>query len=298
LASVFAWTAPVLALCWGAQARAQSDGAVEGEMIVWSTSRSQSAAEEQLRLFGVFRTPLAPVIEVSGPTVLESSKVRGLRPGAYVVALGICSKEEVRFPLRIFQALYPDVTAHTVKYKPTGNGDDLPCPTPRSAGNDDSGGPVPWRLATPGRAPMRDLALVELPFSAGPEGRSADLRVSLLLVDARKRALIDATEYRPPSERAQVRPAAVNPRGLSFQVAYEDPGCESGEGRFVRWGANVTVTVAGRSVQTSREVTRLKEGRCGGGGESRIADAPASVPAKVEAAHESKIEALPDLPLR
>ncbi len=268
----------------GAQARAQADGEgagpIRGDVVIWASARSASAAGEQLRELQHLLAPLAPFLRAPGAAVVESARLEGLKPGAFVVTLGICRADKVGPALKVFRALRPEVASKAVTYRPAAGDPDLPCPAasaPSQGGEDAS----PWQPGTPAVTSAGSLRFIGLPFSRPGEAAAdvasshAGLSVLFLLVDLRKRALVDSAEYRPPTEAVVVRAFVATPRGLALKVEYADPPCDGRSERFVLWRAEVTASNAGAAVRLEEAaLTRLREGACGD------ADAPEAVPAR------------------
>src|SRR5262249_18500364 len=90
--------------------------ALDGQMIVWSGGRTEAEAQSQLQGFARYASALKDFIDVT-PVVVESATVEGLKPGFFVVALGVCDENAVSFPVKIFQAIEPAVYTRQVHYK-------------------------------------------------------------------------------------------------------------------------------------------------------------------------------------
>src|SRR5215213_1456019 len=84
---------------------------VPASMLIWSTSKSQAEAEASV---AAFRTASAewPYFKWDGewPQIVDSAKVKGLKGGSFVVALGVCFPPEGEPLSKALKVLAPDVT--------------------------------------------------------------------------------------------------------------------------------------------------------------------------------------------
>jgi hypothetical protein len=124
---------------------------LDGQMIIWSGGRTQVEAEAQLHGFERYAAALKDFIDVT-PVIVESVTVEGLKPGFFVVALGLCDEKAVRFPLKLFQAIEPAVYPRQVHYGAKEAADAPECPSPLQVATSGSDEPVYWELGEPVRS--------------------------------------------------------------------------------------------------------------------------------------------------
>jgi len=241
---------------------------LDGQMIIWSGGRTEAEAQTQLKGFERYAAALKDFIDVK-PVVVESASVEGLKPGFFVVALGVCDENAVSFPLKLFQAVEPAVYTRQVHYGAKEAADAPECPSPvqiASNGNDD---PVYWQLGEPVRSVTGGAKLVALPFTYNwqEQGDFAreyfEVRMQLLLAGA-NRALLDSQQYPSPSDAARLKSANVSGSSIDWELDYADPPCSPSGDRFVAWIRSFSaVTRAGKIVVAKGAPRRTKSGGCG-----------------------------------
>jgi hypothetical protein len=269
-----------LALVTGAASAAppakEAGSKVEGELLVWSGGKTRAEAEFQQETLKPYLEALKPFLPVK-PAVMESARVEGLKPGFFIVALGVCPKEKLREPLSVFQALYPDVYTRTVAYKPTEETPKLACPELASDATDDNGEPVPWKLEKTARVSQKGNTLVGLAFTyrwdeAGDFARSFHVVQTLyLLVDAKKRRLLDSKVHDSPSDAATLESLTTEEGRLDSSIKYGDPRCDPGSDYFKGWRTWVKASISKGAIRIDPgEPDLLEEGSCGYADEARM----------------------------
>ncbi|WP_224371280.1 hypothetical protein [Hyalangium versicolor] len=248
----------------------------EAELIVWSGGKTREEAERQQEGLKDYLSALSPVLQAK-PAVLESSKVEGLKPGFFIVTLGLCSKDKVKEPLSLFQAIYPDVYTRTVKYQP---GEDLPvleCPQAEEVTEDDSGRPVLWRLKGAQRVTQKGKALAGLAFTyewdqAGDFARSYfTVKGVYLLIDSKTRQLVESKVYDGPSDATTLTSFTSEKERLVTELDYADPPCSPSGDAFEAWEARVVVSIRKDHIELVQGKPKLtKQGSCGYAEESRM----------------------------
>lgn len=213
---------------------------LDGQMIIWSGGRTESEAQGQLARFQRFVAALKDFLTVT-PLVVESATVEGLKPGFFVVALGVCDEKAARAPLKLFQAIEPAVYARQVHYNAENAAEAPDCPALVQIASDGNDDPVYWELGEPVHVVAGGGgALVALPFSYdwSEQGDFAreyfEVRVELLLTGA-NRALLDSSQYKSPSDAAKLKSAAASGNSIAWELDYADPPCSPSGDRFVSW---------------------------------------------------------------
>jgi hypothetical protein len=237
-------------------------------MIIWSGGRTGGEAQSQLESFKRYAAALKDFIDVT-PVLVESATVEGLKPGFFVVALGVCDEDAAGFPLKLFQAIEPAVYTRKVHYSAKDAAEAPQCPAPvkiASGGNDD---PVYWQLGEPVRSVTGSATLVALPFSYNwqEQGDFAreyfEVRMQLLLAGA-NRALLDFQQYPSPSDAARLKSANVSGSSIEWEFDYADPPCSPSGDRFVAWIRSFSaVARAGKIAVVKGTPRRTKSGSCG-----------------------------------
>ena len=251
-----------------AQTDAKPPRPTDGQMIIWSGGRTQAEADKQAEGFKRYAQALKDFVDVT-PLVVESATVEGLKPGFFVVALGVCDEKTSRGFLKLFQAIEPSVYARQVHYKAENAGEAPDCPTSvevSRAGNDQ---PVYWELGEPVRAPEGGGALVALPFSYdwSEQGDFAreyfEVRVETLLIGA-NRALLDFQQYPSPSDAAKLKSASSTGSSIAWELDYADPPCSPSGDRFVAWKRSFTAFARAGKIELLRGAAhRTDSGKCG-----------------------------------
>jgi hypothetical protein len=241
---------------------------IDGQMIIWSGGRTQAEAEKQAEAFKRYAEALKDFVEIT-PVVVESASVDGLKPGFFVVALGVCDDKASSNFLKLFQAIEPSVYARQVHYKAENAAEAPDCPTRvevARAGNDE---PVYWELGNPVRAPEGGGALVALPFSYdwSEQGDFAreyfEVRVEMLLIGA-NRSLVDSQQYPSPSDAAKLKKASVTGSSIAWELDYADPPCSPSGDRFVAWNRSFTaIARAGKIAVVKGTAHWTDTGKCG-----------------------------------
>ena len=249
---------------------------VRGEMVVWSGGKTRAEAERQLEGLKPYLKALEPVLKFQ-PAVVESARVEGLKPGFFIVALGVCPKQQVEESLATFQAIYPDVYTRSVKYQPTDELPALECPELAVAATNDADQPVHWELEKAVRLKQGKHQLIGLAFTyrweeAGDFARAYhDLRAVHLLVEAKKRRLVDSELYDGPSDATTLRSFESEGKRLVSTVEYGDPVCEPMGDSFQGWRVQVKASIAKSAIKLAEtEPELIAEGSCGYAEEKRM----------------------------
>ena len=247
---------------------------MQGELFVWSGGATRAEAEAQKENFAAYQQVLEPVLTLE-PQVLESARIEGLKPGFFVVALGVCPKKEMA-SLKVFQALAPEVYTRSVKYAPTQDLPALGCPQPVEAASNDDGAPVLWKLERTERVVQGKNALVGLIFGyhwsqQGDFGSSYYNVKALYLGVDKKRRLMDSKTYSGPTDATQLESLKSEEEQLVAEVKYGDPRCEPSSDYFKGWRKSVRAALDKRKVKlTEGEPWLLEEGSCGYADEARM----------------------------
>ncbi len=248
----------------------------EGEILIWSGGKTRAEAERQREILATYLDVLDDILLVS-PVVLESARVEGLKPGFFVVALGVCSEEEVKAPLSVFQAIDPEIYTRTVKYKPTDETPALTCPEMESVTTDDAGAPVRWKLAGAERLTQKGSTLVGLVFAyrwdeAGDFARAYHAVASYyLLVEARTRRLKQSKIHESPGDAASLESFKSEKGHLVSTLKYGAPPCEPGTDAFKAWRTQVSASVVKATIHLSvAEPQLIDMGTCGFTEEARM----------------------------
>jgi hypothetical protein len=254
--------------------------AVEGMMIIWSGANKREQADQQLldaqQLVGLFDKYLEG--GAASLEVFESAKVSGLKPGFFVVSLGVCPADEVGEVLGVFQAIYPDVYAKPVKYRPS---DELPAATcPRLAVASEAGesGAKRWQIERSesrmiGAARLSALVFSYTDSTSGDFLREyAGLEAVFVLTDPRKRTVLASAAYRGPSNWTKLQEMAEAGSGYELQLQFADPPCDpGGDDHFADYEQTIAVRVAKNAISVREGKRKLnKEGECGYAAEDRM----------------------------
>ena len=239
---------------------------LDGQMIIWSGGRTKGEAQSQLEGFKRYAAALKDFIDVT-PVLVESATVEGLKPGFFVVALGVCNDDAASFPLKLFQAIEPAVYTRQVHYKDAAEAPQ--CPAPVQIASDGNDAPVYWELGEPQRSVAGGATLVALPFSYNwqEQGDFAreyfEVRMQLLLAGA-NRVLLDSQQYPSPSDAARLKSATVSGSSIDWELDYADPPCSPSGDRFVAWFRSFSaVAKAGKIAVVKAAPRRTKSGGCG-----------------------------------
>jgi hypothetical protein len=241
---------------------------LDGQMIIWSGGRTENEAQSQLESFQRYVEALKDFLTVT-PLVVESATVEGLKPGFFVVALGVCDEKAARAPLKLFQAIEPSVYARRVHYNAENAAEAPDCPVLVQIAKDGNDDPVYWELGDPVRATTGGGALVALPFSYdwSEQGDFAreyfEVRVELLLTGA-NRALLDSRQYKSPSDAAKLKSAAATGSSIAWELDYADPPCSPSGDRFVSWNRSFAASAQAGKIAVVRGLARrMNSGSCG-----------------------------------
>lgn len=253
---------------------ASPSDAVEGELLIWSGAKTRAEAEAQRRGLDAYLKVLEPVLS-SHPEVFESARIEGLKPGFFIVALGLCPKKEAAAPLAVFQGIYPDVYTRTVKFPASA----LPrprCPEPQPAATNDDNLDVPWHLKQVERLTEGAHTLIGLAFTydwsqAGDFARSYfDVQVLYLRVD-KKRRLVGSEVYKGPSDATTLESFKAEGGRLISRVKYGDPPCDTVRDSFKGWSNRIQVSLSKTGIRLEAGTPELlEEGSCGYADESRM----------------------------
>ncbi|WP_224241354.1 hypothetical protein [Hyalangium gracile] len=248
----------------------------EAELIVWSGGKTREEAEQQQEGLDAYLKALEDIYVVK-PVVLESARVEGLKPGFFIVALGLCPKEKVAEPLRIFQTLYADVYTRTVKYKPGKETPALECPQGEEVTRDPADEPVLWELKGAQRVAQKGKVLAGLAFhyswdEAGDFARSYfTVKTVYLLIDSKTRKLVESQVHDGPSDATRLEAFTVEGERLVSSLDYGDPPCSPAGDYFKAWKAKVVVSIGKDGISLKEGKPQLiKEGSCGYADEARM----------------------------
>jgi len=84
--------------------------------IVWGGGKTKADAEKWLKAFNDASAPFKGLytLPAGHPRLVESAKVKGMKPGFHVVLLGVCSSAELAPRLKLFKSLYAGTYARRV----------------------------------------------------------------------------------------------------------------------------------------------------------------------------------------
>jgi hypothetical protein len=245
----------------------------EGELIIWSGGATQAEAEAQRKDFAAYQQVLEPVLTLK-PQVLESARIEGLKPGFFVLALGVCPKAETA-SLKVFQALFPEVYTRSVKYAPTLDTPALDCPLLEAATANDDNEPVRWRLERTGRVLQGKNTLIALTFDYqwDQQGDFAssffNIKTLYFWVNA-KRRLLDSKVYSGPNDASRLESLQSESEQLVAEVKYADPRCDPSGDRFKSWKKRVRASIVKGKIELSEGRPQLLDkGSCGYAEEAR-----------------------------
>ncbi|MBM7114432.1 hypothetical protein [Archangium primigenium] len=247
---------------------------VQGELFVWSGGATRAEAEAQKKHFAAYQRVLESVLTLE-PQVLESARIEGLKPGFFVVALGVCPKAETTL-LKVFQALAPEVYTRTVKYAPTHDLPALDCPQMAEATSNDDGEPVRWKIERTERVVQGKSTLIALTFSyywsqQGDFGSSYFNVKALYFGVDKKRRLLDSKTYSGPTDASELESLKIEEEQLVAEVKYGDPRCEPSSDYFKGWRRRVRAALdKGKIKLTEGEPHLREEGPCGYADEARL----------------------------
>ncbi|PTL82281.1 hypothetical protein [Vitiosangium sp. GDMCC 1.1324] len=248
---------------------------LEGEMLIWSGGKTRDEAERQQQDLAAYQKVLDTVLPLS-PQVLESARIQGLKPGFFVVALGVCPKDEVSEPLGVLQAIYPDVYTRTVKYPAEEKTPALGCPELESVANDSADEPVRWSLHRTERLEQGGSTLIGLAFTysweeAGDFARAYHDVKTLYLLVGKKRRLVDSEVQDGPSDATTLESFTSEEGHLVSQLKYADPRCDPGGDFFKGWRKKVRASIEkGRLKLSEDKPVLLDQGACGFADEARM----------------------------
>jgi hypothetical protein len=254
----------------------EASPSVEGELLVWSGGKTRAEAESQKEGLEAYQEALDSVLKVK-PEVLESAKVEGLKPGFFIVALGVCPKDKVQEPLGVFQTLYPDVYTRTVKYRSSAELPALECPELVTVTTNSADEPVLWGLEKADRVAQGGRTLVGLSFEyswaeAGDFARSySEVKAIYLLVESKTRKLLDSKVYDGPSDATTLESFTLEDGRLVSSLKYGDPPCSPSTDYFKGWRNKITVSIAKDGIKfVEGKPKKIDEGSCGYAEESRM----------------------------
>lgn len=246
---------------------------VEGELLIWSGGKTRAEAERQQQALKAYQKALEPVLPLTSE-VLESARVPGLKPGFFIVALGVCPKEKVADPLGVLKAVSPEVYTRSVKYPPDEATPALGCPELESV--DGAGEPVRWSLHRAERLEQGGNTFIGLAFTyrwseQGDFARDYFSSKVLYLLVGKKQRLVDSKVHDGPSDATTLESFSAEGNRLVSQLDYGDPPCNPSDDVFKGWRTRVKASVVKGHIEVSVDKpTLVKEGSCGYAQEERM----------------------------
>ncbi len=225
-------------------------------MLVWGGGATREAADAALKdyqkRFKPMRGALVPGDDF--PRVLESATVPGMKPGFFVVALGVCAPGDADAPLAAYKGIEPNVYAREVTW-PVAEGS---CPTVGEH----------WTGPTIHRVKKKGLELTGVLFSyqetmEGGEFENKGWWLLLHLRDGKGKVLETQLVF-PEAEWSDLKSFDLKGNSLVVSDEYASPSCLMNS-FYTAYKRSITFTIDGQEIGRGEKERKVGEGSCGGG---------------------------------
>ena len=247
------------------------------QILVWSGATKHDVAARQLAALAPLVDELMPFLQIE-PAVVESATVKGLKPGFFIVSLGVCSNEDAPEMLKLFQSLRSPVYAKPVEYRPQPLAP-LPCPMFIPVDAADSEEEVYWSLSGIERVDIGKEWVVGLTFSYSWD-QQGDFAMSFFETQA-VFAVLDgggavlATQSVASKSDASTGKLSRKGKALRLVTTYADPRCDPSGDEFTEWRQVTTASIKGGTLTVDEgEPVEIKSGSCGYAAEDALYEGP------------------------
>lgn len=228
--------------------------------VIWGGGSTQELADASMREWAE-RSEAWGFVELAPgfPQVVQSDSLAGLKPGLFVVLLGVCAGATPDFAVDVLDALEPAVYTRTVKWS-------KPDACPHTTTTKEFEDPT-WTLSRVERVTVNGAELSAFLVSGHqPQGSEFETKGWSVYVFLRKgKAVETLTLKNTDSDFATVNTIDVDGTTLVFEEKYAAPSCVMGE-EYVEYSRRWRVSVkAGKLVAPRPTAKQLSSGRCGGG---------------------------------
>jgi len=228
------------------------------QLVIWSGGATRAEAEEALTRYRKREKDFGEHLQLAGgyPRILESAKVEGLKPGFFVVALGVCASEKDP-GFVMLDTWEPAVYSRPVQLA------ESTCPKP--ADRWEAGGQI-WSFATAQRlqvkgAELSALVLARERTEEGGEFETKGWRAWLFL---RKGAKVLASQTVESGGDFAIF-KSLEARGAALVLVEEntEPSCYGGGEAYEVARVTHTFSVDGARLEETTKDQPLRSGRCG-----------------------------------
>ncbi|PTL79819.1 hypothetical protein [Vitiosangium sp. GDMCC 1.1324] len=175
---------------------AQSELPVSGPirervLVVWGGGRTREEAESLVESYQERSVDWARALEVGAgyPRIIEGAEVPGLRPGSFIVALGVCEVKAGEEMTKVFTALEPRVSSRRVLWDER---EPLACPSLLPG----------WSFGKSARTRAPGGTVVAAAFNSEGEEAGGRQRSWLLVLALMKKEDVESTVIEPPEDEA------------------------------------------------------------------------------------------------
>jgi hypothetical protein len=223
-------------------------------MLVWGGGTTRKEAEAALADYQTRSKPWRDTLELGEdfPKVLEGGSVPGLKPGSFVVALGVCAPSEAEAPLTLYKGLEPNVSSREVTWPAPLK--EHSCPEVVEF----------WSGPTIHRMKKKDLVLTGVLFSfyfQDTDDLGAEHWWLLLHLRDAKGKVLETQLVVPGTDWSDPMSFEPDGAGLVLTDEYVRPSCVLGS-RYKAFRRSMTFTIAGKKIGR-REERKVAEDECG-----------------------------------
>lgn len=235
----------------------QTSAPTPTRLVIWAGGKTQAEAKEALAAFEARRKQPSQLmfLELAAgyPTILESTKVPGLNPGFFIVALGVCESESDD-AFRLLDFIDPATYSKEVSLP-------LACPTFPTPQEPES---VDYRVAALERKTIagNDWSFAAVTSSGNaPEGETKNFRVT---VQVRKKAkLVAELTVDNVGDFAELMgQVSFTANGVQFRERNVNPSCAWGRTEYELTEERHTIRFDGQALVEKTDTFKRSSGKC------------------------------------
>lgn len=222
-------------------------------LVIWAGGKTELDAKTALASFEAKRKQLLLELAPGYPKILDSSKVPGLNPGFFIVALGVCASEDDD-GFRLIDFLDPAAYSKEVS---------LPLACPRFP-EPEPPEAVDYRVVTIERKTLggNDWSFAVITMSGNaPEGETKGFRVSVQV--RKKGALVAELDVDNTGDFAELLgPVTFAGAGVQFRERNVNPSCAWGRTEYELTELKHTIRLDRTSLSEKTDTLKRSSGSC------------------------------------
>jgi hypothetical protein len=245
---------PVALLLAAAPAQPAGAGQPSPKMLIWDGGATEEEARAKIRGWESSALPIQEQVNLAAgfPKVLESRTIVGLKPGFWIVVLGVCAAGHEAKPLEALKSLEPKIYVRDVEWSGP-----LACPMKAETWD--------WPRTSQVKKKSRELTVLIFERQEtypGGEFEERSWKAVAILRDARAQLLDLVVERSSKDNFAQIKSVTEGQGSILIVDEWASPGCYGAQTTAIFRGT-LRLSVDGDKIARSGDDQQIKTIDCG-----------------------------------